>query len=168
MELALVGRGVYESVDVRAAMHPSENEDYLLTRVIAYALCYEDGLEFSKGLCDPDESALKLLSPGGELLLSVEIGNPSARRLHKAAKAARRVAVFTYKDPEIILRECEGEKVHRAEDIEITAVDPRFLKELAGLLDRDNEWNVLFDEGVLTIASGDQTLTTSLRSLRLL
>ena len=53
-----VDRGFYENLDFRVAMHPSENEAYLLSRVLAYALNYESGLEFSVGLCDPDEPAL--------------------------------------------------------------------------------------------------------------
>ncbi len=167
IETALVSRGVYEALDVRVAMHPSENEDYMLTRVIAYALCHVDGLEFGKGLCDPDEPALKLMSPGGECMLSIEIGNPTARRLHKASKAARRVVVFTYKDPANLLRECEGESVHRASEIEITAIDPRYLKSLAETLKRDNVWNLLFDDDVLTITVGEESYTTSLTNVRI-
>lgn len=46
--LADVDRGVYQDLDLRVARHPSEDISYLVTRVLAYALEYEDGLEFSK------------------------------------------------------------------------------------------------------------------------
>jgi uncharacterized protein YaeQ len=100
-------------------------------------------------------------------MLCIEIGNPTARRLHKASKAARRVVVFTYKDPANLLRECEGESVHRAEEIEITAIDPRYLTTLAATLKRDNSWNLLFDDDVLTITVGEESYTTNLRNVRL-
>ncbi|MDP6945710.1 MAG: YaeQ family protein, partial [Myxococcota bacterium] len=53
-----VDRGIYDTLDLRAAQHPSETDEYLLTRVIAHALELDDGLAFSRGLCVPDEPAL--------------------------------------------------------------------------------------------------------------
>jgi uncharacterized protein YaeQ len=44
-----VDRGVYETLAIKAARHPSESEDYLLTRVLAYCLEYTEGISFSKG-----------------------------------------------------------------------------------------------------------------------
>lgn len=167
IDASLVDRGVYETLDIRAARHPSETEEFLLTRVIAFALNMEDGLEFSKGLCDPDEPAIKRVSPGGETLAWIEIGNPAAARLHKASKACRRVAVYTYKDPQNILRECEGQRVHRAADIEIFAIDPKFLKAVAATLDRVNTWSLLANDGELTLTIGDEAHATALKALRL-
>ncbi len=167
IDVSHVDRGYYETLDVRTARHPSENIDYLLTRVIALALNKEEGLEFSKGLCEPDEPAIKRVAPGGEVLTWIEIGNPAANRLHKASKASRRVAVYTYKDPQNILRECEGERIHRADGIEITAIDPRFLKDLAVTLDRANAWTLLANDGELTISVGEESFTTTLQPHRL-
>ena len=50
IELADVDRGVYESLSLKVARHPSETEDFLLTRVLAYCLEYADGIAFSRGL----------------------------------------------------------------------------------------------------------------------
>ena len=58
VELSDVDRGVYESLDLRVARHPSETMRYLLTRVIGYCLCYEPGIAFSKGLSSTDEPAV--------------------------------------------------------------------------------------------------------------
>ena len=54
IELSDVDRGVYESLDLRVARHPSESMPYLLTRVIAYALLFEEGIAFTKGLSTSD------------------------------------------------------------------------------------------------------------------
>ena len=100
IELSDVERNVYTTLDFRVAMHPSETPLYLMTRVLAYALnSGEEGLqrlEFSPGgLSNPDAPSIQVLSPTGTSLLWIEIGNPSARKLHRAAKASRRVRVYT-------------------------------------------------------------------------
>lgn len=137
VELADVDRGVYETLAIRAALHPSETEEFLLTRVLAYCLEYEEGIAFSKGgISDADEPPLWVREPDGRVKAWIEIGAPDAARLHKAAKTADRVAVYTQKDPASLLRRLEGERIHRAEEIPIYGIDRRLLAGLSGLLDR--------------------------------
>ncbi len=136
VELADVDRGVYETLAIRAALHPSETEEFLLTRLLAYCLEYEEGIAFSKGLSDGDEPALWVREPDGRIKAWIEIGAPDAARLHKAAKTADRVAVYTQKDPASLLRRLEGERIHRAGEIPIYGIDRRLLADLGSLLDR--------------------------------
>src|SRR3954462_11918072 len=91
IELSDVDRGVYEAIDLRVARHPSETMRYLLTRVIAYCLCHEEGIAFSKGLSTADDPALWVKDPQGNLRVWIEVGTPTAERLHKASKASPRV-----------------------------------------------------------------------------
>ena len=94
VQLADVDRGVYEQLALKAACHPSETEEYLLARVLAYCLEYTEGIAFSKGgLSDPDEPAITVRDLTGALRAWIEIGAPDAARLHRASKAAPRVAV---------------------------------------------------------------------------
>lgn len=159
LDLSDVDRGRYENLDFRVAMHPSEIPVYLVTRVLAYALNFQDGLEFHPGgLSDPDEPCIRITDPRGGLLLWIEIGNPSAKKLHKAAKIAKTVRVYTYKNPQNLLKEIQAEKVHRAEEIEVFSLDPKFLEQLASHLERDNEWTVIHTEGSLSITIGVESL----------
>jgi uncharacterized protein YaeQ len=131
-----VDRGVYEQLNLKVACHPSETEEYLLTRVLAYCLEYQEGIAFSKGLGDPDEPALRVRDLTGALKAWIEVGSPDAARLHRASKASPRVAVYTHKDPRLLLRAYEGQKIHRAAQVEIHAVDRELLSELVSHLDR--------------------------------
>ncbi len=145
------------------AMHPSESETYLMTRLIAYVLNEREFLEFApEGLGDPDAPALSAKTPRGEILLWIEIGNPGARKLHKAAKAAKQVKVYTYKKPEMLLEEIRDNKVYHAESIEIHAIDPKFLESIARRLERKNSWDILLHEGVLNVSIGEFTQATDL------
>jgi uncharacterized protein YaeQ len=58
-----------------------------------------EGIGFSKGLSDPDEPAVLVRDLTGALQAWIEVGLPEPERLHRAAKAAPRVAVYTHKDP---------------------------------------------------------------------
>src|SRR5437773_5845787 len=118
VELADSDRHVYESLALRVARHPSESEEYLVTRVLAYALEFTDGIEFSRGLSEPDEPAIAVRDLTGVVRAWIEIGTPDAARMHKASKAAPRVVVYTHKAPAQLLRNLEGEHIHRAEALE--------------------------------------------------
>src|SRR5438477_13155454 len=85
-------RGVYESLELRVARHPSESEEYFVTRILAYSLEYAEGIEFSHGISDPDEPTISVRDLTGALKAWIEIGNPDPARLHKASKASPRVA----------------------------------------------------------------------------
>ena len=138
----------------------------LITRVLAYALNYESGLELASELCTADDPAIRL-NGQGRIAKWIDIGNPSPRRLHKAAKAADSVRVYTYKNPETLIREAQGENIHRAGEIEIFAFDPRFLDQLTPWLKRDNLWNLIHNEGEITVSSGESSISSTLTAHRL-
>ena len=167
LELSDIDRGVYESLDFRISQHPSETAPYLLSRTLAYALSYREGIEFTAGrLSDPEGPALRALGVHGEIELWIEIGNPSARKLHKASKVARQVVVYTYKSAELLLAEIAGSAVHRAQEIEIYAFDSAFLQSLEAQLEKSNRWSVLQQQGQCDIDTGKQALSTEVRRFR--
>lgn len=165
IEISDIDRNIYQTVDFRVSQHPSETLPYLLTRVLAFALSYEEGLEFSaQGLGDPDAPCLQTRSGQGGVDLWVEIGNPSARKLHKASKAARRVQVYTYKRPEILLQEMAATEIHKAKQIQIFSFAPAFLDELESHLEKNNRWTLLHDGGALNIGMGERTFAGEMKS----
>ena len=158
IQLSDVDRGVYETLSLRAARQPSETEEYLVTRVLAYCLEYTDGIEFTKGLAEPDTPAIVARDLTGDLRLWVEIGSPDAERLHKASKASPRVVVYTHKDPGPLLRGLAGERIHRGEELEIHAVDRELIDALVARLDRRTRFELAVTERHLYVTIGDTTL----------
>ena len=152
-------RGVYETLALRVARHPSETEEYLLTRVLAYCLEYAEGIEFSKGLAEPDEPAVSVRDLTGTRTAWIDIGTPDADRLHRARKATPRVAVYTHKDPAQLLRQLAGTRIHRAETIELYAVDRELLRALAGRLERRMALEISVTDRHLFITTGGATLS---------
>jgi uncharacterized protein YaeQ len=158
LDVSDVDRGVYEQLDFRVAMHPSETSLFLMTRVLAFALNCEVDLQFSSGgLSDPDDPCLSAPSPAGGFKTWIEIGNPSAKKLNKATKAARNVRIYTYKDPGSLVRELTGERIHRLEDVGLFSIKPDFLNRLASHIERDNRWSVIHTDGSLVVQIGERT-----------
>src|SRR5215212_8423467 len=113
VDLSDTDRHVYESLALRVARHPSESEEYLVARVLAYLLEFAEGIEFSRGVSDPDEPAIAIRDLTGAITTWVDIGTPDAARLHKAAKSGARVVVYTHKNADQFLKQLSGEKIHR-------------------------------------------------------
>lgn len=153
-------RDVYEALAFTVARHPSETEPYLVTRVLAYALEHVEGLTFSKaGLGDPDEPALSVTDLTGRRTGWIEVGLPSAERLHRAAKAADRVAVWPHRDPDAWLRQLAGARIHRAEAIEVHAIEPSLIAGVVQALGRRNVLALTASEDELYVEIGGRSLT---------
>jgi uncharacterized protein YaeQ len=162
-EIALsdVDRGVYETIDLRVAQHPSETMRWLLTRTLAYCLSYEEGIAFSKGgLSSTDEPPISIRDRTGLLLWWIDIGAPSAERLHKASKAAK-VAVFTHELAQL-RRQTAGHTIHAVEAIDVWPLDPAFLDALAEKVERRTRLEVTRTEGALYVTVLGTTLETTL------
>lgn len=162
-----VDRGVYESLSVKAAQHPSETEEYLVTRLLAYCLEFSEGIAFSKGLAEPDEPALTVRDLTGSLVSWIEIGAPDAARLHRASKASPRVAVYTHKEPRLFLRAYEGQRIHRAESLELYAVDRTLLAEVVQRLERRMRFAMTITDQQLFLDFGGDTVSGSVDRLTL-
>jgi uncharacterized protein YaeQ len=167
IELADSDRNRYESLALRVARHPSESEEYLVARVLAFVLEYTEGIEFSRGVSDPDEPAIAIRDLTGAMTTWIDIGTPDAARLHKASKAVARVAVYTHKDPEQFLKRLAGEKIHRADAVELYAFDRGLIAALAGRLERRVAFSLSVNDRELYLSIGSDTLTGVVRRLRL-
>lgn len=154
--LSDVDRGVYEALDLRVARHPSESMRYLLTRVLAYCLCYAEGIAFSKaGIATTDEPPLAIHDPTGLLLAWIDVGSPSAERLHRASKAARQVMLFTSTPLAQLHREAGTRAIHRVETIELWRLEPAFLDAIEPLIDRNTRLELVRNEGLLYVTVGE-------------
>jgi uncharacterized protein YaeQ len=161
IDLSDSDRGVYETLALRVARHPSESDEYLVARVLAYCLEYTDGIAFSKGgLSDPDDPPIAVRDLTGALTAWIDIGLPDAARLHRACKLAGRVAVYIHRDPARFLRNLSGERIHRAGDVlELYTIDRSLIANLAGRLERRMAFAVSIHDRELFLAIGDQTFT---------
>jgi uncharacterized protein YaeQ len=160
IELADSDRGVYQPLQLRVARHPSESEEYFLTRILAYCLEYTEGIGFSNGLFEPDEPTIAVRDLTGVLRAWIDVGAPEAARLHRASKAAPRVAVYTHKDGEQLAARLSLERIHRVEALELYALDRHWLAELAAKLARRMEFSLTVAERHIYLSLGGDTISS--------
>jgi uncharacterized protein YaeQ len=166
--LSDVDRGVYETLDLRLARHPSESMRYMLTRTFAYCLSYEDGITFSKGgLSDTDEPPVSVVDPTGLRLAWIDVGSPSAERLHKASKAAGRVALYAHATLASLQREAATRAIHKIEDIVVWQLDGAFLDALGDKLARRTKLEIARNDGKLYVTIGGAVMESEVREARL-
>ncbi|MGI5220575.1 YaeQ family protein [Nocardia sp. CA-290969] len=139
VQLSDVDRGVYQELDLRLARHPSETAEFLVTRLLAYCLEYEEGITFSDGgVSSADEPAVLVRDLTGRVTAWIEVGAPDADRVHRGSKLADRVAVYTHRDPVKVLASLSGKRIHQAETIPLYSVDRAFVDAAAARLERRN------------------------------
>lgn len=146
IDLSDVDRAVYETLDLRVAMHPSESSAYLATRVLAYCLEVTEGIEFTSGLSNGDEPAIVVRDLTGRITSWIEVGAPDAERVHRAAKAAARVAIYTHRDLRNVLGQLGERKIHRSGEIPIYSFGRGFIDALAERLDRRTKMTISVTE----------------------
>jgi len=167
IDLSDLDRGVYETLELRVARHPSETAEYMLVRLLAYCLEYEDGITLTEGVSSGDEPAVLVRDLTGRITAWIEVGLPDAARLHRGSKLAGRAAVYTHRDVRQLLTQLSGARIHRAGEIPIRAFDREVIDEVASLLERRASLAVSVSDGELMVALGDRAFTLVMTEHRL-
>ena len=160
--LADVDRGVYEELSLRVARHPSETDSYMLVRVLAFCLEWDEGVAFSEGISSTDEPAVVIRDRTGRLTGWIEVGAPDAARLHHGSKLAERTAVYTHRDPAKVMALWAGKRIHEAERITLHSFDDGFVDAAVAVLERRNAITVSVTERQLYLELNGSTLSSAI------
>ncbi len=161
VQLADVDRGVYDEVMLRVARHPSETDAYMMTRVLAYLLEFEEGIAFSEGISSTEEPAVLVRDMTGRITAWIEIGAPDAARLHYGSKLADRTTVYTHRDPAKVLSALSGKPIHRADTIALHSFDPGFIDAAVAVVARRNAMTLSVTERQLYLELNGATMTSA-------
>jgi uncharacterized protein YaeQ len=167
LQLADADRNVYVDLDLRVARHPSETAEFMLARLLAYCLEYEEGIDFTDGVAAVDEPAILVRDLTGRIRAWIEVGTPDAERLHRGAKRADRAAVYLHRDAGPWLAQMAGQRIHKADQIPVHALSPTFLREGAAAIERRNQGSLSVTGGVLYLDLNGKSSTTEVLKLAL-
>jgi len=159
IDLADADRQLYEQLSLRIARHPSESDEFLVARVLAYCLEYTEGIEFSRGLCDADDPPIAVRDLTGTMTTWIDVGTPSAERLHRAAKTAPRVVVYVHKDYRQWLPALAAFPIHRREALELHALDRALVAALVSRLERRMSFALSVSDRELFVALSDGNIS---------
>jgi uncharacterized protein YaeQ len=96
LQISDMDRHYYATHALTLAQHPSETDERLMLRLLAFALHASERLVFGKGISSEDEPDVWCKSPSGEIELWIELGQPAESRLRKACGRAQQVVVLGY------------------------------------------------------------------------
>lgn len=165
LSISDMDRHYYATHALTLARHPSETEERLMMRLLAFALHADDRLEFGKGLSDEDEPALWRRAYTDEVEQWIELGQPDEARIRKACGRARQVVVLNYGGRVAdIWWDKVGNALSRNDNLTVLDIDEATVREITALCDRGMRLQCLIQDGELQLISGDTTIAVRPRA----
>ncbi|GAA3975612.1 YaeQ family protein [Allohahella marinimesophila] len=154
LNIADMDRHYYADHQLTLARHPSEKDERMMVRVLAFALNASEQLEFTRGLSSSDEPDLWQKSLSDEIELWIELGLPEESRLRKACSRSRQVVLYTYGARGVSLWwEKNKAKLARFKNLSCVNLDPESTEQLAGLAQRAMNFQVTIQDGEVTFSN---------------
>jgi uncharacterized protein YaeQ len=166
IELADMDRNYYDSLQLTIAQHPSETEQRLMVRVIAYILNAHPDLKFGKGLSDEDEASLWQINYSDEINVWIELGQPDEKRLKKACNQAKQVKLYSYGSSATTWWSQVENNLKKFDRLSIELFEQSTCDALSKLLSRNMEFQCSIQDGQLWLTSGDETLLVETTKLQ--
>ncbi len=167
VQLSDIDRSVYEQLDLRIARQPSETAEFMLARVLAYCLEYQEGAVLTEGIAAVDEPAVLVRDLTGRVTAWIEVGMPDAERLHRGSKLAGRAAVYTHREAHQLLGLYRGQKIHRAAEIPVYDFGKGYLQSVAPRIERRSALSLSVTERQLYLDLDGQTFNTAIEEHRI-
>ena len=158
LSIADMDRGYYEDHQLTIAQHPSENDERMMLRILAFALHANEQLSLTKGLSDVDEPDIWQKDLTDALILWIELGQPDERRLLKAMSRSQQVAVYCSVDATSRWWTQLDNRIHRAKNLTVRYVAQSTTRELAALAQRTMKLQCTIQDGQAWISNGDTSV----------
>ena len=151
--LSDLDRQVYETLHLRAALHPTETAELLVLRLLAYVLEYDHGIGWTAGLEDIEQPMIWVRDLSGTLQRWIDVGAVDLERLRQATRQAPMVILYTAEDLELLRAALLEKNPPRRERIHLRGLSPILLESIAGELERRTELSitVVADELFVTV-----------------
>jgi len=162
LQISDMDRHYYDEHQLTLARHPSETDERMMVRLLAFALHANDHLSFTKGLCDDEEPALWQKSLSDEIELWIDVGLPDERRLRKACSRAAQVCLYIYggRNAELWWQR-NIDKLRRFNNLSVIEIPEVACNALATLVQRNMQLQCTIQDGELWLNCGDQTISVS-------
>ena len=166
LQIADMDRNHYADYSLTLARHPSETDERMMVRLLAFVLFAQDGLGFGKGLCVDDEPDLWVKDLTGAIRLWIDVGLPDDKWTRKACGRAEQVVVVSYG-----ARQADvwwpgfQDKLGRQANLRVLRVSPAETQALAGLANRTMRLQCTVQDGHVWITDGTATVQIEPRQL---
>jgi uncharacterized protein YaeQ len=165
IQLSDIDRNCYESLQTTVARHPSETAERLILRVLAFALCWEPELAFTRGVASGDEPDLWTIGGDGRVLNWIDVGLPDPERLIRASRHVERAVLVASGAALPRWTAQHLAKLEGVANLTVIGFDQEFINRLTERLERMISWSLTITDGSLYLSAHDETIETSLLHL---
>ena len=166
LSIADMDRNYYQEHPLTMARHPSETDERLMIRLLAFALHADPALAYGKDLFDVDEPALWLKDLTGAIDLWIEVGQPDEKRILKAAGRAERVIVYSYSATSSIWFKGLANKIDRAKNVSVINIPAEISAQLEKMASRSMQLQCTIQDGQVWITDGVETVLVERETVR--
>lgn len=170
IQVSDMDRSHYQGYDLTLALHPSETEERMMVRLMAFALLADEKtgdeqLAFCKGISTDEEPDLWQKTLSDEITLWIDLGQPEEKRLRKACGRGQKVIIVNYNDKSDIWWQQNQGKLSRFDNLSVLKFPESQVNELEKLCQRSMQLNVTIQDGEMWVSSdvGSCTLVPSYR-----
>lgn len=166
LQVADMDRNYYAEHALTVARHPSETDERMMARLLAFALNAHEHLAFCKGLSDTDEPDLWQKDLTGAIEHWIEVGQPDDKRLLRACGRAGRVTVYAYGNRAELWWKPLAEKLERAKNLAVWRVPATAMPALEKLAGRSMQLQCTVQDRQLYFSNNEETVQIELASLK--
>jgi uncharacterized protein YaeQ len=150
----------YETHQLTLARHPSENDERMMLRLLAFALYASEHLSFTKGLSTDDEPDLWQKSLSNEIELWIDLGLPSEKRIRQACGKSKQVNIICYGGSTASnWWQQVGNVCQRHKHLHVTNIDTEASEQLSQLAERSMRLQVNIQDGEVLVSSNMGSVT---------
>ena len=159
LQISDLGRNYYHDHSLTIARHPSENDERLMVRLLAFALHAHEALVFANGMATDDEPALWKKDLTGAIELWIEVGQPDEKRVRRACGRARQVVIYSYGGHGAdVWRDRMNGDLDRAGNLTVVSLPASATKALAALAQRSMKLQITIQDGQVWMGDGKDTV----------
>jgi len=166
LNIADMDRGYYADHALTLAQHPSENDERLMLRLLAFVLHAHEYLAFTKGLSDPDEPDIWQKDLTGAIDVWIDLGQPDEKRVMKACGRSRQVVVITYGNAAPIWWEAIAPKLERARNLVVRRLVASGDTPLAAFVQKNMTLQCTVQDGQIWLSDGARSAQIDVVTLR--
>lgn len=153
ISLSDIDRNHYDTLSLTVAQHPSETTERMMVRILVFCINARENLEFTRGLCAVDEPDIWAHSLDGQLLLWIDVGEPSVERIKKASRIANEVKVYSFNRKSIPWWEQDRDKFAQLK-ASFYRFDWQSIQSLAALYQRTMQLSITITDDSAYVATG--------------
>ena len=158
LQIADMDRNYYQTHLLTLARHPSETDERVMIRVLAFAIHASEALTFTKGLFDTDEPDLWEKDLTGAIKLWIEVGQPDDKRLMKACGRSENVVVYSYSATSHIWYKQLANKLERAKNLAVVNIPADASAQLAAMANRNMQLQCTIQDGQIYLTDSVDTV----------